>query len=407
MQEINGLIRKSYGGEKHRQKKKKKTQLSDRIECLSKTLAFVTLKDHKNNFQSSLPCRLINPSKSELGKISKWIFENINQYLIKLLCVNQWKKMASVIEWFKNTKEKNNFTFIKFDIREFYPSITETILDKALLFAKQHHSISSDNIRLIKHRCKSLLFSNNEVWKKKHTESCSDVTVGSFDGAGVYELVGIYMWCFLAKLINKNDCGRYRDDGPLILRNVNHQQIGRMRKNIKIFTVPGFAIKVETNLKIVDFLDITFNLDNGTYRPYKKPNYLLSYINKFSNHPPQIIYQLPKTINDWLSRNSSDEEVFSSSKHQYEKALRDSGYTDFQLKFNKTSTNQTKRHRQRNIIWFNPSFNRAVSTNIGKRFLQLLRQHFPPSNKLHKIFNKNTKNELLLHSKCSQHHQIA
>ena len=125
----------------------KKIQLSDRIECLAKTPAFVTLKDHKDNSQSSLPCRLINPSKSELGKISKSIFKNINQYLIKLLCVNQWKKLASVIEWFKNIEEKNNFTFIKFDIREFYPSITENILDKALLFPKQHHSISNDNIR--------------------------------------------------------------------------------------------------------------------------------------------------------------------------------------------------------------------------------------------------------------------
>ena len=224
--------------------------------------------------------------------------------------------------------------------------------------------------------------------------------MGSFDGAEVYKLVGIYIICFLAKPINKNDCGLYREDGLLILRNVNHQQIDRMRKNIKIFTDPGFAIKVETNLKIVDFLDITFNLNNGTYRPYKKPNYLLSYINKFSNHPPQIINQLPKTINDCLSRNSSDEEVFNSSKHQYEKALRDSGYTDFQLKFNKTSTNQTKRHRQRNTIWFNPLFNRAVSTNIGKRFLQLLRHHFPPSNKLHKIFNKNT---VKVSYCCTQH----
>ena len=67
----------------------KKTQLGDRIESLTKTPAFTTLKDHKDNFQSSLPCRLINPSKSELGKISKSILENINQHLIKLLCVNQ------------------------------------------------------------------------------------------------------------------------------------------------------------------------------------------------------------------------------------------------------------------------------------------------------------------------------
>ena len=49
-----------------------------------------------------------------------------------------------------------------------------------------------------------------------------------------------------------------------------------------------------------------------------------------------------------------------------------------------------KKNRQPNIIWFNPPFSRAVSTNVKKRFLQLLRHHFPPSNKLHNIFNKNT-----------------
>ena len=42
----------------------------------------------------------------------------------------------------------------------------------------------------------------------------------------------------------------------------------------------GFAIKGEVNLKMLDFLNISFNLNNGTYRPYKKPNNLLSYINK-------------------------------------------------------------------------------------------------------------------------------
>ena len=147
----------------------KKIQLSDRIECLPKTPAFITLKDHKDNFQSSLHCRLINPSKSELGKVSKSILENINQHLVKLLHLNQWKNSASIIEWFRNIKDKKNCTFIKFDIRELYPSITETILDKALFFAKQHHDISSDNTRLIKHCRKYLLFSNNEARKKKQT----------------------------------------------------------------------------------------------------------------------------------------------------------------------------------------------------------------------------------------------
>ena len=116
-----------------------------------------------------------------------------------------------------------------------------------------------------------------------------------------------------------------------------------MRKNIiKTLKDIGFAIDVKTNLKIVDFLDTTLNLNNGTYRPHKKPNDLLLYFNKSSNHPPQIINQLPKIINERLSRNSSNEEVFNSSKYQYEKALRDSGYTDFKLKFNKTSNNHQK-----------------------------------------------------------------
>ena len=123
----------------------KKIQLSDRIECLAKTPAFITLKDHKDNFQSSLHCRLINPSKSGLGQVSKSILENINQHLVKLLHVNQWKNSASVIEWFRNIEDKKNCTFIKFDIREFYPSSTKTIFDKDLLFAKQYHDISNDN----------------------------------------------------------------------------------------------------------------------------------------------------------------------------------------------------------------------------------------------------------------------
>ena len=142
--------------------------------------------------------------------------------------------------------------------------------------------------------------------------------MGRFDGAEVWELVGIYILCFLVKLINKEDCGLHRDDGLLILRNVNGEQIDRMRKSIiKTFKDIASAIDVETNLKFVNFLGTTFNLNNGIYRSYKKPDDLLWYINKSSNHPPQIINQLPKIINESLYRNSSNEEVFNSSKYQY------------------------------------------------------------------------------------------
>ena len=102
---------------------------------------------------------------------------------------------------------------------------------------------------------------------------------------------------FLAKLINKNDYSLYRDDRLLMLRNLNGQQIDRIRKNMKIFKDTGFPFNKETNLKIIVFLDITSNLNNDTYRPYKKPDDLSSHINKSSNHPAQIINQLPKIVN--------------------------------------------------------------------------------------------------------------
>ena len=129
----------------------------------------------------------------------------------------------------------------------------------------------------------------------------------SYDGAEICKLVGIYILTRLATIIKKSDCGLYRDDGLVILRNVNRQQIDRTRKSIiKIF--------IETNSKVVGFLDITFNLHNGTYKPYKKQNNPLLYIKKSSNHPPQIIKQLPRIISGKLSRNSSNKEVFNASK---------------------------------------------------------------------------------------------
>ena len=139
--------------------------------------------------------------------------------------------------------------------------------------------------------------------------------MGSYDGAEICELVGIYILTRLATVIKKSDCQLYSDDGLVILRNVNGQQMDRTCKNIiKIFKDVGFSIDIETNSKVVYFLDITFNLNNGIYKPYKKTNDTLLYINKSSNHPPETINQLPRIISDRLSRNPSNKEVFNTSK---------------------------------------------------------------------------------------------
>ena len=111
-------------------------KLADRIDHLAKTEAFITLKDHKENFVNKPTCRLINPAKTELGKISKTIIEDINKQLIEKLKVNQWKSTKNVTDWFKKIDNKKDCKFIQFDIKQFYPAISESILGKAINFAK-------------------------------------------------------------------------------------------------------------------------------------------------------------------------------------------------------------------------------------------------------------------------------
>ena len=105
---------------------------------------------------------------------------------------------------------------------------------------------------------KSLLFFNDEAWKKKDTDSSFDVTMGSFDGAELCELIGIYIQSLLTdsiELITKENIGLYRDDGLILLRNINSQQTDRLRKRIiKKFQSIGFKIEIVTNLQEVDFL---------------------------------------------------------------------------------------------------------------------------------------------------------
>jgi len=69
--------------------------------------AFVTLKDHKENFVSKKPCRLINPSKSEIGIVSKELLEQVINKVTKDSGVNQWINTANVIEWFNNMPNRS------------------------------------------------------------------------------------------------------------------------------------------------------------------------------------------------------------------------------------------------------------------------------------------------------------
>ena len=82
----------------------------------------------------------------------------------------------------------------------------------------------------------------------------------------------------------------YRGDGLGICQNMSKTEIEMLKKRIvKIFKDCSFSITIECNLKSEDFLDITFDLLDNTYKPYRKPNNDPQYINKQSNHPANII----------------------------------------------------------------------------------------------------------------------
>ena len=67
--------------------------LDDKVEQFNRREAFVTLKDHKENFQKNPKCQLLNPAKSEIGIISKHYIEKINKNIRKTTNMNQWQKV--------------------------------------------------------------------------------------------------------------------------------------------------------------------------------------------------------------------------------------------------------------------------------------------------------------------------
>ena len=180
--------------------------------------SYVTVKDHKEDFPHKISWRSINPSKSDIGKISKHILDKINQQMRRETGVSQWKNSYEVIEWFKNIRNKSNVLFFVFDIESFCPSISLKLLDNAINFAKSICNISEQDMLIIMQARRTLLFKDGERWVKKTSNEEFDVSMRCFDGAEICELVGISNLHLLKSIIRKENVGLYRDDGLGVLR---------------------------------------------------------------------------------------------------------------------------------------------------------------------------------------------
>ena len=331
---------------------------------------------------------MLNPAKSEIGVVSSQLLKRINNDLRGELGVRQWKNSADVLNFFRNIPQRDNCKFMQFDIVEFYPSISERLLSDALNFAKQHIDIPSREIEIIQHARKSLLFQDGDVWIKKNG-SLFDVTMGSYDGAEVCDLIGIYLLSEMKSKFPAIDLGLYRDDGLGVHANLSGPEAERLKKKIiQFFSANGLKITITFNMNRVNFLDATLDMPSGKYWPYRKPNDNPLYINKHSNHPPTITKQLPSMVEQRISSISCDESEFNKVKNVYQKALTDSGF-DEDIKF-KAATPRRRHTRTRKTIWFNPPYNAAVKTDIGRKFISIVKKHFTRNHKYFKILNKNT-----------------
>ena len=225
---------------------------------------------------------------------------------------------------------------------------------------------------------------------KKLRNENFDVPMDCYDGAELCKLVGSFILNKLTSIVGKSDIGLSRDDCLRIFYNVSKPEIERKKKTIvKDFQGCGLSITIQCNLKTVDFLDVTFDLDNNENKPFHKENNKPTYINKHSNDPPSILKQLPKSIEKRIFATSSNKDIFDKSIKPYEDGLKASGFNEV-LNYIASTTNKKQENRKRKIIWFNPPFSRIVKSNIGRIFLHLLSKHFPRNHTMHKIFNKNT-----------------
>ena len=194
----------------------------------------------------------------------------------------------------------------------------------------------------------------------------------------------------LLKRICGDTIGLYRDDGLAISQGPPRTTEHIKKQICKLFADKKLKITIEANKKVVNYLDVTLDLNTGKHYPFMKPGNVPSYVHAKSNHPPNIIKRIPENINQRLSNISSDEEVFNKVAPTYQAALDKSGYT-YKLRFTpKNSRRKTRRSRKRNITWYNPPFDMRVKTNLGKKFLRIVCECFPRGHALRPIFNRNT-----------------
>ena len=106
-------------------------------------------------------------------------------------------------------------------------------------------------------------------------------------------LVGCYFLAQLQQLPNIEFC-LYKDDG-LAVTTLTPKETERIKKQIcNVFKNNNLKIIVEAKKKVINFLDVTLDMNTEKFKPYAKPTNTPLYVHSKSNHPPSIIKNIPE-----------------------------------------------------------------------------------------------------------------
>ena len=140
---------------------------------------------------------------------------------------NQWKNTTAVINWFKSIENKQHSSFICFDIEEFYPSISQDLLNKALDFASDYDNITTDE-RNYNPR-KKLHLNPQAPTLAKERQSNIRRNNGKLRRRRNMWLVGSFLLSHFQDL--NTNVGLYRDDG-LAITNATPRDSANIKKNM-------------------------------------------------------------------------------------------------------------------------------------------------------------------------------
>lgn len=114
------------------------------------------------------------------------------------------------------------------------------------------------------------------------------------------DLVGLYILYNLTAYaeINLDSIKVYRDDGLMVVKNSMKIKVDKLRSL-------DLKVKINTNIKQVNFLELMLDLVNDNFQHYMKNNANPIYIHPNSNPPSSVIQHIPASVKCTISNQSS------------------------------------------------------------------------------------------------------